>query len=947
MAVHGITYWYCGNHRERYLGFDDVTGEIVAHPTLGGPDQDDVYDTTEACELLDALLFSDSNWKVYVANTWPYATVVELADPPDPPDDPPLVCGLVFDLPAITSESAAGAADGQIITSATDPNNPGATVKYGLNTDFDYATQGVTSGTFTGLPNGTYTVYARNSATCVATQLALVPLAPAEPVRYRAWWHDYDSYGTLLGNPRYRLDIIDREFSGSITEVEAAGEPATPQWRGEAAEDPFTPIVPSELHVSLNSQTDQQFIDLFTYDERRFKAKLYEYTLSGPNLTWAGFLLPMLYSEAYNQKKNYDVSFVFTDQLGTLADYDFTDGSGNIYNRRISFGEAITEILRKTELALPLWESVNLLAPGMSTGTSASMIFQAYFDPDVYLNSDGTPQDCYTVLQSLVRNIGSRLYQSDGRWNLELVTQKLASSVLVRKYDQNRTLLGTSNESPRLPLRKWAMPSPRLTFAEGSGRMSIAENYGNVLVRYNLGLEEVNNMLKRGRFEAEDIENGQFKGWYVSPGTTGPTFGLETLTTPQNGATSALYVNFEGAPAGAHVDVTADLVNITWPGAAYRLKVSFDIYCRPLFTGTYVFLDFYLTLGGGNIILVPYDSDVRNVSPYNTGSPWIDTKYTRLWINDHLQWKTVSFEVLVPGTSINSLSTSGAMSFGLRVRGNPEYDIDTLTNLKAVETTLQTQTGRTNRQKYARVRVRDTDSGGQTVIRIYSYQVGAKAESSPDFIRPNDYAAAFGYWKLEDTYATPGANNWLQEMLITNCQVGYLPGQEAPVEEVNEELPVVPTVKTVYEQEVVHGDITSELDDNYAYIARGYLSLSSGTPIKGGWYRRGSTESRELHKLLADMYKGQFAVQRWKLAGTLEHIGCSPTLFNTFQEYRTGKIYLPMSLVRQLRQATVDVEMVEALEGTPVSDTDGAVPPAIEPPVTTNEHTTEFSTEFT
>lgn len=962
MAIQGIVYRYCPTGSERYLGIDDATGELVGHPTLGPdpggfPIADDDYDFDASCKVASDLIYTDANYKVYVKQSYPYGTVVEIASPP--PDKPPPgeVCALQFMLNSIaTNESTPGAADGTITAVAKDADVT-KVKKFNLGSDFDYNTGGVTGSAgststlvFTGLVQGTYTVYVRTSTTCMKMIELTVGLSDLYNTLYQLDYNDVDGSGTPT---KYRLLIDKKLYAGSLSEVEGSGSPVAIGWRNEAGEDIFDAVVPVEFNVTLNSKTDQQFIGLYTTDEREIRGTLYEYISGSYVERWQGFLLPMLYSEPYNLQKEYDVNLTFID-LGSLANEPFTSSGGTNLEARLSIMDALVIILGKTGLELPIWESANLYTTGMSSTNADSMLTQCYFDPKVYMDSAEEPLDCLTTLKALMFNWGLRLYQADGHWNIELITQKLASSVLTRKFSNLGVYDSNASLTPRIPLRRAGMPAPRVTFAENSQRMSIPQQYGKIKVIYDLGTGQKNNLLLRGEFKEEDIANGQFLGWQVTPETgSNATFGLEKLTEDRNGVDTALYIDFANTAPDKYVDIVSAPVNLTWPGAAYILNLKFDVYTRPAFKETHIFLDFTLGLNNNSILLNPaagIEGDAF-VSPYNAGHAWVDNIYNRVLIDNHLSWKQVNLRIKVSGSSTNGISSSGPMALQLRVRSNPKTDFASLTALKAAPTIISSLAGKVNREKYPKARVLDT-SFGQVVVRTYSLQTGAaNSASEPDIVIPDDYESVSSpknlmHWKLEQTVADQGVNNWLQSMLLTNMEVSYLPGRENPQETITKEILMTPNVKRTYERTLLHGDITPEMDANYSYISNGHLTLADGTLLTGGWYRKGSAESYLLHELVAAMYQGQYQGQRWKLMGSLDPQGVTPSFFNTFQEYRSGKVYLPVSMTYDTRQNLVEVEMIEALAGTAVVDEGDPEVPVVEPPVSLREHTIEFTNEF-
>lgn len=890
-----------------------------------------------------------------------------------------VVCNLLFNTPSCfaVNASAPGQPDGSIFVSALDGSSV-ATVRYSLNSDFVYPF-GQSSGLFSGLVPGTYTVYARNSTTCRATIELTVGTVSAYAIRYRLDFHDLKSLPTLGSNRKWRLDIEDKEYSGSVSDLEGAGEdPVIVEWRGESSEDIFSDnVISSSLRVALNSRTDQEFIDFYTYDERRFRASLYLYSGGSYGLYWRGFLTPMLYSEPYVSKRNYDVNLIFTDGLADLKDVEFTDDSGNRPQDRIPIFNALNYIINKTNIALNFWETVNLYATGMTFGTDDSTLEQAYIDPLNYRKEDGTNLDCRTVLGYLLDFMGCRLYQSNGRWNIDLISEKTASSVATRKRTENYGLISGGNESPRIMLRVAGAVPPKVTLAEQSGVMSIAQTYGTVRLRYKLGLEEINNLLPYGSFEAEDLDNGQFKGWQADLANNADGYvGLERLTGDRSGyAFFAQFNALDGTETGAavtrYIELTSDSVNMaapegpagggiggaggpTTPVTYYRIRISFDVYTRPIFENCYIAIDYMLRFTDTGHYLQPgvNSEGARIFSTYTDAL--LEGKYNRTYIDSHLKWTTISFDCIV-----DDVDMEGPLEFEFKISGNPIYDHATLASLRAVDTTeLYVQ------QNLTRQRVINNTFAAQHLE--YRLRPGTDAESGVQIVRPTNYNGTTNawVWELARSYGVPGYpvdelvygypyqyySQWLQNILIDNVHLGYLPGEAEPVEEVVVTETPYPGIKQTLEKELFHGDLEAgALDANYKFITRGYLTTSDGEPIVSGWKRRGVTEYYQISQLLGKMIRGQYQEMRRKLSGTLDCPDTMPTLWNTLQEVRTGKVFQFMALTCYLRTNKADFEAIETLSGgDPLDESTnpGGTPGTVEPPVVTRVHSTDFSSDF-
>lgn len=274
-------------------------------------------------------------------------------------------CDIAFDLLATDITEDSGASDGSVVLDSSTSAGP---PKYTQNPNAQYSSADAffpdgypidpdaTSYTFTGLAAGSYTFYALDSYNC-KTQLTVI-IPPTAPVYGVRWRFEYEDTKVLFDG---RVDVEERDYAGSITTVKGSGDPVIRSWLGESITDIFNTLIGYVLQLNLLSETDFQFVDLFTQDERKYRVKSYR----DGAVNFQGFVTPMLYSEPYYIKQNYPVNITATDQIGTLKDIEFTDDFGNLITQQISFMDAICIILRKTNVDLPIFEAVNIYAVGM------------------------------------------------------------------------------------------------------------------------------------------------------------------------------------------------------------------------------------------------------------------------------------------------------------------------------------------------------------------------------------------------------------------------------------------------------------------------------------------------------------------------------------------------------------------------------------------------------
>ena len=831
-------------------------------------------------------------------------------------------------------------------------------VKYNLNADFDYTSGGQTNGSFGSLLPGIYTIYARSSLTCLATYVGTIGAEENYSTKYRIVFKPVINITLKV----FKLEILELGYAGAIIDIEKYGDsPIIHQWENSGGQDPFASIISSFIEVTIISETDQEWIEFYTYDERQYKAKLYyessnaAFPYGNTNIIFQGFLIPMIYSEPYNTNFNYPVKLVFTDQLKNLTQIDFSDDYENFPKGRIKIIEALKFCLNKTGLDLLLYDGIPILADGMA---DLSILSQLFIDTKTYLKDDGEAQSCDYVLRAILESLGSRIYQSGGIWYVDQVTQKAASTVSYFPFSFSENIAyQATTQTPRVQIRKVnsafntidETPTAQVVFSEQSANLQIAENYGEVEVIYDIQIESENNLLDYANFEAVDLPNGQFVDWQLTTSGFGINFGTEEFEPNKK----ALFVDFDLSQLVSSANILHKVIPYVWPGEDNTLKLSFDIYTRPLYTGVYISLDFALRLNDGvdNYYLQPTNYSDTTGRWMGTGTDdLIGGAYNRLFITDHLTWKTITVEIDL-NTEYLGAGISGDLELYFNFNSNSSYDYASIALLKSVVTDDNPDLAFYNNK--ARVLF---PSGGFLTSSIGNYElerISGAVEDSPDLILPNDYATAdYQYvWVLKKTTPFPSFNegteaaySLLQSVLIRNVKIGFVP--ESGVEEKITETEIINTkIKNNLSKTVLHGDI-SGLAENYRFLTPSYFSNAAGDPVTG-FYRRGVSESFTSQKLLGKIIRGQYVDPRYLLTGSFDTRVTVPMFHNTFYELRTGKIYLPLSLNLDYRNMVANAEILEVLVGDPVVD-DGIDPPdpEIEPPVATYEHSDEFADEF-
>lgn len=828
-------------------------------------------------------------------------------------------------------------------------------MKYKLNAvEFDYASDGQVSNIFTGLLPGTFTFCIKDSYLCKKTGSFVIGNIDTYVERWRS------DFKELKTNILHSIRIEDRLFVGNYANIKMDISAAQVSWRGESVEDSFNPVVPSQLTALLFSETDGQFVDLFTGDERRFKLKKYIDTGTGAQLQWVGFITPMLYSEPYTESSNYSINVVATDQIGNLSKFQFVNDQNIPFVARISYLEAICTILRKTGLQLNIKESINLFETTMAQTASDCMLSQCTIDPDTYKNDDGTMQDSLTVLKSLIANLGSRLYMDNGIWNIDFVEQKSSTSIPYRVFNYLGVYQSNASYDPTIVFGT-SYINNRIVPINSNLFMNITQNYGTFIFIYDMHID--NNFLWGGDIEDNTGSAPTIKGWSVDiTQGSGISYGLEKLDSPNKKSNFAAYFDFKNSQSGAYVILQSDSFTYTVVTLA-KFQLLFDLYTRPLSSNSYIFIDYEVRMGNGAMYLNNEQTLIdgqRNIT--STPGPLLGSvtnyatnpEFNRVYITENLTWKTI--QVNFTGSEI---AMNGAAYVKFRISGNAYADYPTIAAMIAAPTL----DGRILAQA-PKARVFDQAIGAGAILRFYTLNWGPDATSFPDKIRPNDWnTGAPVFWRLDKTSTVPanvlsgsGPFNWLQSILIDNIKLAYLPGvtpggppigRPFGTPQLNTPLPTPqikitlinvsnPNIFNTLNKTFNHGDLpftptldqngnpildakgnvvySTTADVNYKYIAKGHLELINGTPT-ANWKRSYiSTDNLPLIQLLQNLYMGQFQAPKLKLSGMFGY-DLPVSFSNTFNEIRTGKRYLPNAMTLNYADSSMTCEMLELKQG--------------------------------
>jgi hypothetical protein len=220
--------------------------------------------------------------------------------------------------------------------------------------------------------------------------------------------------GTLIDHfgRTVKVDISENNYSGAEIPVILAG--LTKNINGDD-QDLFVSKLGSQISVGILTQSDFQYIDLFTGDSRKYKLQVYIDAV----LDWVGWVIPENFTEPYNGTP-YATTITARDGLGELSSHPF-ELTGVKTDR-----EVLIEVIRK--IGTPtIYFGINIFEENQVT-TDSPMI-QTFTDCKRY---EGL--NCDEVLQDQLNRWGARIYQSEGLWWFVNIVE-FESTIFMTKYN--------------------------------------------------------------------------------------------------------------------------------------------------------------------------------------------------------------------------------------------------------------------------------------------------------------------------------------------------------------------------------------------------------------------------------------------------------------------------------------------------------------------------------
>lgn len=405
-----------------------------------------------------------------------------------------VVCDIHFNGPPVITHSSDKSTGGSITVSATSSNG---TVRYSLRND-SYANMTNTTGAFTGVIPGNWTVYAKDENDCTASVRFKILFKPSEAEHYRFTWASMQIQSGTSRDARVR--IYEREYVGTVVEVDYADVSPFNLLKPKQGDinDKFFPLHPTSAVLRLKSQQDYQFLPLFTQDNKKYRVVYEVDEGSGFTEVWQGFIVPSVYRENFIATP-YTVEIQIADNVKTLEQEPFTDDNGNLLFGSLKLIKVIAFIMKKTGLSLKIRSGINIFEANHNTAATDDPLDQTYIDVACY--REGTePFDCWRVLESILRPFGARILQYDNQWIIEEI-DRAVTTYAYRVFTSDGVYESNSTFDPIIDVKQPSL-TDRAALIEQDHSLEVIPAYGKIDIISKLNYI---GSIVSGGFEKEDL----------------------------------------------------------------------------------------------------------------------------------------------------------------------------------------------------------------------------------------------------------------------------------------------------------------------------------------------------------------------------------------------------------------------------------------------------------
>lgn len=203
----------------------------------------------------------------------------------------------------------------------------------------------------------------------------------------------------------------DSEATITATRIYADLNPAILKYANKLEDSVWA----SGAELEVLSETDRQFIGLYTNDMLKYQVRIYR---AGEYLAWCGYLDTENYEESFSDTHNYPVRFTANDGFALLSRIKFTYFNGNSYVKYEGIDSMWLILMRVLyKIKLPwdfIYVGVSASIPEVELDTDETIFEHLYLNTANYYNEDDEPESCRTVLEEMLKPFCAFIIQTGG-----------------------------------------------------------------------------------------------------------------------------------------------------------------------------------------------------------------------------------------------------------------------------------------------------------------------------------------------------------------------------------------------------------------------------------------------------------------------------------------------------------------------------------------------------
>lgn len=368
----------------------------------------------------------------------------------------------------------------------------------------------------------------------------------------------------------YTFDIFQEGYTRSVSDIAVTSDPLRIEW---SEVDKLEPVQSSAATLELYSDSDRQFVDLYTVKAGSIRLDVYR----EGSLYWSGTLDPELYEEPFSYKTDYGVKLTFSD-FAILDRLNWTDKGFKTMREVINLALSAMGIHYSG-----LTEHISTLT---SEYSSADILDQISIQGQNFFDEDDKSMTLREVLDETLRPFALRLIQKNGTLHLyDLNSVYTAFNESLIKWNSDDAVLSVDKTFNNVKVKFSPYEKTQLMKASvdpgtvGNEReLTIYINYKNATADekgFTISLSD------SGKGLAKSASAKFFKITPVYSGNeeAGIAWSVKTLTT-RNGTIWNQYLNAPTSNLGGQMFRVPDKPYLSYIGLDrrnFKLKLSLDV----------------------------------------------------------------------------------------------------------------------------------------------------------------------------------------------------------------------------------------------------------------------------------------------------------------------------------------------------------------------------------